>query len=288
MNIHKSKIFSSGWNVAYRPKTGILNDRNTPFEVLKNTYRSWAADPFLIEHNGEVYIFVELYDYIDGRGSIGYHRVGDKNGRWVPVISESYHLSYPQIFRKDGQIYIMPEANASKTLYCYRAVEFPNRWEKLDPIRSGVRYADTSLFQWNGRELALTYQIGNEDYKLKLLDLDNPEKDRAIDISNIELRRPAGAMDNNNHIRPAQNCREDYGKGLIFYQYSLDSNMNYQEVRVAELGPEQLRLSRRLYLDGLHTYNMSENYEVIDIKTRFFNIISIVMRLKWKIRHLRH
>ena len=287
MNIYKSKIFTSGWNVAYRRKTGILEDLETPFEVLKNTYRSWAADPFLFENNGETYIFAELYDYSIGRGSIGYHRIGDKNGQWISVISEPYHMSYPQIFIKNGEIYMMPEANASGMLYCYRAVHFPDQWEKLEPIRTDVRYVDTTLFDWAGKELALAYQVDKEPYQLKLLDLQIPENDHSISVSRINQRRPAGSMDTKRRIRPAQDCDEDYGKALVFYEYSIDENMNYHETEIARITPKQLSLSKHLYLDGIHTYNTSDHYEVIDIKTRIFNLISLLSRVKWKVENLR-
>ena len=37
-------------------------------------------------------------------------------------------------------------------------------------------------------------------------------------------------------------------------------------------------------MDGMHTYNASENYEVVDIKTRRFNILNFVFRLLNKVK----
>ena len=84
-------------------------------------------------------------------------------------------------------------------------------------------------------------------------------------------------------IRPAQDCVEDYGTGIIFYEYGMTSNGEYYEDEVLELKPEQLVLSHTLYLTGMHTYNCTENYEVIDIKTRRFNLLNFIFRLVGKV-----
>ena len=63
----------------------------------------------------------------------------------------------------------------------------------------------------------------------------------------------------------------------------MTSNGEYYEDEVLELKPEQLVLSHTLYLTGMHTYNCTENYEVIDIKTRRFNLLNFIFRLVGKV-----
>ena len=173
MNLHKTKMFADSWNVAYRIKNSdIIHDKESPFIVVENAPHCWAADPFIIERCGKTYIFAELYGIVKGRGVIGYYELTPEESKWKPVIIEPWHLSYPYIYCENNDIYMIPEANESKTLYCYRAIKFPDQWERLAPIRENVRYVDTSLFKWNGKEMALTYQIIDKDhYKLLLLDL---------------------------------------------------------------------------------------------------------------------
>lgn len=290
MNIHQSKLFNDSWNVAFRRKTkGILRDLKTPFIVINNPPHCWAADPFVIEDKGTTYIFAELYDSRRGRGVIGYCELleNDTWTEWRPVIIEPYHLSYPHVYRENNEIYMIPEANQSRTLYCYKAVEFPEKWEKLSPIRENVRYADTSLFQWKEHSFALTYDVENiEDYKLILLDLEHPEYDRVINLSDADYRRPAGRMDSEHSIRVAQNCRNGYGEGLIFYRYGISDENQYSEKQVAELTPNQINLSEKKYLCGMHTYNTSEHYEVIDIKTREFSLESLFGKVKRTIKRI--
>lgn len=281
----KSKIYAESWNVAWRKCSNgnsILNDKKTPFTIIKNSVRYWAADPFLFEHNGEMYIFAELYDYFKRRGVIGFYQLNGKKGKWISVISEDYHMSYPYIFEKDGQVYILPESNASNKLYLYRAVDFPYKWEKSTVIRENMKLADTTLFDCNGKKYALAFDVVSPKSPiLMLLDIEEKSNDRALHLGSVELRRPAGKMISNN-IRPAQNCTDDYGKGIIFYLYSLKDD-EYSEEEIQRVFPEDLSYSQDIYLDGMHTYNRLDNYEVIDVKTRRFNLLNLVSRIIGKI-----
>lgn len=285
----ESKLFAESCNVAWRkkPSGGILSDCKTEFIVLKNGFRYWAADPFIFEYNNEVYIFAELYDYIKRRGVLGYYKLeGKSRGKWKPIIVEDYHMSYPNIFRMGDEVFIMPESNACSELYMYRAVKFPDKWEKCNKLRIGVEYADTTPFEWNGEKKALTYRVTDPYHpELLLLDLEDCTHDRKLELPNVERRRSAGNVFEykGKRIRPAQDCVEDYGTGIIFYEYGMTSNGEYYEDEVLELKPEQLVLSHTLYLTGMHTYNCTENYEVIDIKTRRFNLLNFIFRLVGKV-----
>lgn len=287
MNFYRLPIFAESWNVAYRKKIKgcIIENTNEPFIVIKNSFRYWAADPFVFEFNGRVYIFAELYDYVLRRGVLGYCTVENgKTSKWKPIIVESYHMSYPYIFKKGDDVYIMPEANASGSLYIYKAVEFPDKWVKEKVIRKKVKFADTTPFYFGDNCLALTYQV-NDPYnpKLYLLDLQNQDNDKELDLDNVNLRRPAGRFQEKSEIRVAQNCFDFYGQGIIFYKYKLDNDFVYSEEEIKRFYPEDLVLSKKMFLDGMHTYNYSENYEVIDIKTRRFNLLNFVSRIYGKL-----
>ena len=89
MNGRNSWVFAESWNVAIRNKsTGdILDNTKIPFKVIKNNFRYWAADPFILEKDGKAYIFAELYDYVLRRGVLGYCSIeGDKASKWKPII----------------------------------------------------------------------------------------------------------------------------------------------------------------------------------------------------------
>lgn len=286
--LKETSLYAESWNVAWRQKSrgSILSDKKTEFNVIKNAFRYWAADPFVFEHGEKTYIFAELYDYVKCKGCLGYYELSSSSPKWVSVIEEDYHLSYPYIFENKEGIFIMPESGANKDLTLYKAVSFPDKWEKVDVLRKNVQYGDTTPFEWEDHKYALTYDVENVNYKLVLLDLENEDKDREISCQNINCRRPAGAVFllEGKWIRPAQDCEKGYGKGLYFYEFQMDEHGEYSEKTCEMLSPEQLSLSYKLYRDGMHTYNGSSNYEVKDIKTRRFNILNFLFRILGKVR----
>ncbi len=287
MDIKKSPIYAESWNVAYRKKkvASILDDKYTQFHILPNSFRYWAADPFVFEENGETFIFAELYDYVRRRGVLGYCKLVEEGKcKWQPIIVEDHHLSYPYIFRKGQDIYIMPEAGQSGAVSIYKAIQFPDSWKKVKELRMGVIYADTTPVDLDFSRYALAYDVKNvDDYQLKLVDFQT-QKDVTILVDNVECRRPAGRVFQyrNSWIRPAQYCVGEYGKGLMFYECSLQDN-EFHERLIEKIVPEDLSYTTEIYLEGMHTYNATDRYEVIDIKTRRFNILNFMFRIIGKI-----
>lgn len=288
--LERTSLFAESWNVAWRKKNSgnILNDKDTPFNIIKNDYRYWAADPFLFEFQNETYIFAELYDYIHCRGSLGYCKL-DENSRskWKQIILEDYHLSYPYIVKKENDIYIIPESGANESLYVYIAIQFPDKWKKVKVLRENVQYGDTTPFLWKGHPYALTYDVkDSEKYHLVILDLEDSLQDKMLPYENVEFRRPAGKffMEKKQMIRPAQNCENDYGEGLVFYECGMNGSGEYWENEIQRIVPSDLKYSHEILLDGMHTYNSTDTFEIIDIKTRRFNILNFIFRIISKFR----
>lgn len=293
--LQETPIYAESWNVAFRKKPvgEILDDTQTPFVVIRNNFRYWAADPFVVQWEEKTYIFAELYDYILRRGMLGYCTIsGEKAGKWKPVIRESYHLSYPCVMEYEGKLCLMPESGEGENLTVYEAVRFPDQWKKRTVLRSNVKFADTTPLPCSGRNLALTHRVDDpENPQLTMIDLDGQLGDMPVADSAPLRSRPAGHIfeKDGQWIRPAQfslNIGEDYGKGLIFCRCSLTEDLQYNETELREIRPEELKFDRAIFLDGMHTYNANEQYEVIDIKTRRFNILNFVMRMAGKF--LRH
>lgn len=274
---------AESWNVAVRKTLfgNLMDNFEDEFIVLENGVKTWAADPFIFEKDGKVYVFAELYDYILCRGTIGYCEYnGSSKVKWRQIIVEPFHMSFPFIFEKDNEIYIMPETSANKTISLYKAVNFPNEWEKCNDLLKDDILVDTVLFD--------NYGFTYEDYKdedvvnhLWLCENTNGKLKKRKKITNdIEYARMAGSVfkKDGKMYRPSQNCVGGYGKGLNFVSFSIDGD-EYNESIEKQIFPEDLKLSKKLFLDGMHTYNSSKNYEVIDIKTKRFNIINFVSRI---------
>lgn len=288
-----SKFLEDGWNVAYRqlPEGQIFRETKEQFNIIPNTWRTWEADPFVFQYNGNIYIFAEMFDYIQRRGSIGYTKW--ENGKFTPwkkVISESFHMSYPNVFVWNEEVYMLPETSAAHSLLLYKAVEFPDRWEQNRIIAEDVMWVDTTFFQNNNILYAITTDVSKEDnHKVYLLKFDEHldiiEK-QEIKERNIECSRSAGRFFEyeGKLIRITQDCSEHYGRAIIFSEMNPDEVIEKGVQNVFfYLLPYEVATSKQREWIGLHTYNALQKFEVIDLERRHFNLFGILRRVLGKV-----
>lgn len=289
MLLENTFLSAESWNVAYRAATpgSILTDQTTSFTIIENPLRYWAADPFVMERDGKTYIFAELYDYIRCRGILGFcELIPGKKCRWKPIIIEPFHLSYPCILEHEDKIYLMPESSDDRSLLLYEAVDFPRKWKRVKVLRENVCFADTTPISEDG--LALTHEISVPDSpRLLTIDLNGHRGDVLAENQDVLRSRPAGKpfRVKGRLLRPIQHSwdfDQNYGKSLIFTEVFMDDNY-CRETPVAEITPSDLCYSRPIFLDGMHTYNTSTHFEVVDIKTRRFNLLNLLFRLNRKL-----
>ncbi len=281
------------WYIAVRKAYdgAILSDLDTPFHVFCLPNNGWAADPFVFVKNDVTYVFAEFYDYKFGKGCISYITIDEnliQNCSWKCIIEEPYHLSFPFIFEEDGDIYIMPESNRGNCLSKYKAIDFPDKWEKQD-IDSGHRFADTALFRMNERLFGYTLELKTDtdqagrifSYKKNQIDL----LDEIYSL-NKKNRRLGGAFFecNGRMIKCAQDCTDTYGGALVFSEF-FQTDKKFDEKIIKEIKPQEIKLDKRVKLSGIHTYNCINGVEIIDIKSkrlslvqRFWNLVRKISR----------
>ena len=119
---------------------------------------SFIADPFLFhDDDGSWHMFMEVmrYDLSPKRGVIG-HATSDDGFSWKyqgTVLKEDYHLSFPCVFKWQGEYYVSPQSDGANLPAMYRAKSFPNKWERLGNIfqdltpRSDIN--DHVFFRWD-------------------------------------------------------------------------------------------------------------------------------------------
>lgn len=241
------------YRVAFRKKGkhALLTDAVTPFKAIRNNWRYWVADPFVFEYDGETYIFAELFDYLRRRGVIGYSKLGSNGNfsRWKEIIVEPYHMSYPQIFEYDGEIYIVPETGSGRTLDMYRAVDFPDKWEKSVNLAKDVVFADTTLLNRGGKLYALACDMErtknselvlfgvNENMKLCSTELGCVVNDPVTARAAGEMFEYGGKL-----MRVSQDCSEEYGKRLNFLEVDSDFSSYYREKTVKTVDVKDLNI----------------------------------------------
>ncbi len=270
-----------------RNKIGDIEKRK--WTIIKNPKFGWCADPFLYRHDGEYYIFAEMYMYTRGYGGIGYCKwEGNGFSKWKLIIEEPYHLSYPNIFQYENVIYICPESGMSNEIYLYRCVDFPDKWVKDKVLFEGYDCADTTYISefegkeskalsygitWRGLEKGL-YFFRVEDGKIVIRDDDFVTKDNTY-------ARPAGkfCVEDGTIYRPGQIGEPNYGAGLAIVKCILSDGIYGEEV-VKKTFADQFSFSKCLgEITGVHTYNRLERFEVIDLQYNKFETISRILRI---------
>lgn len=285
------------WCLAFRKRNSKLLFESpkdmSNFTVIKNSLRYWCADPFIIRKDDYNYVFFEMYDRLKRKGAIGYRKI-DSNGKISPmkkVFEDSCHLSYPFIFEKEGNYYIVPESNGKKQLYLLKAVSFPNQWEINKILLNEVRLVDTTFLKYDGQVYMFTTPIVDDNISLlSVSKVYNSIIDRekvAIPVLKDKSRaRMAGSfIDAGNLIRVSQNCSRTYGGGIVFSEISLQKD-HFSEKIISMIDGNGLWVAGRRF-DGIHTYNCNEEYEVIDLKTENkFNLIECFGFLRNKVTSL--
>lgn len=271
------------WTVAYRKRNGekdIINNLSDEFHVIRNNWRYWYADPHLYTFEGKTYLFAEAYDRLKRRGVISYCVLQNQAvSKWKKVLDTGSHLSYPHIFDLDGDIVMIPESYSAEEISLYKAVQFPDKWEKKQVLATCVA-VDSTVFCYNNTRWLLNQQ----DDRLTLYRFESRKllNARAVGAQDM-MNRPAGHLfwHNNKLLRPAQDCREGYGSALLFYDVRCVSDDSYLEELYGFVRPEDIKSDFKGTPKGMHTYNMSSDYEVIDLKCYKSDVWFYLMRPFW-------
>ncbi|MBR6533530.1 MAG: hypothetical protein IKT44_03805 [Clostridia bacterium] len=279
------------WNVAFRrrkPNTTLIDDTKTPFIIIPNTWRYWCADPHLIEFNDNTYVFAELYDRVLRRGVIGYCTInGNTASKWKIALSTPFHLSYPNIFYIDSDVYMIPESYVAKEISVYKAINFPNKWKKVKTLKKDIITVDTTPLCADGENYLLSYLLNDNGDSLQLFKSHNGDLQDCFTIKDAEKQlRPAGNFFKVDNIlyRPAQDCKNGYGCALNFYSVNNISHNNYSETLFKKITPQMITTNSGIIAKGIHTYNFNDKYEVIDIKGYEFDALAYIMRPIWYIK----
>jgi hypothetical protein len=269
-------LFREQWFVAYRPRVNGLGkiDTGPPFKVVRLARDHLLADPFVIERDGEAYIFCEDMTVAEGKGRISYMRLEpDGPGEPVSVLERPYHLSYPFVFEHRGETYMIPEASGARRVDLYRATRFPDEWELADTLLEDLAAVDATLLEHEGR-LWLFANVGtagsaavDELFLYSADSLTGSWEAHPMNpiVSDVRRARPAGRVfrDGGALIRLGQDSSGTYGRRITLNRVEVLSRTSYREREVAAISPDWLPGNL-----ASHTYTFSEQYEVLDGRIR--------------------
>ena len=268
-------LFTEGmiWGVAIRAghKTPLYSGDQEGFVFIPNSLRYWRADPFLFEKNGKTYLFAELFDRFSGKGVIGVASVDSgKCKRFKVCLKKPYHLSYPCVFEVNDTIYMIPESNRGGNVVVYKSVEFPYKWEE-DHILFEEPGVDTTPFFPDAKiqtPLFFTTLNSAGSKANSNLYLIGYKKQKRLLITDEPIARSAGHLiiEGDYFIRPVQDCTLSYGQGLVFKKIIKFDNERFNEIVFSRVYPKQISVNGiEKHIVGIHTYNKTNHYEVIDV-----------------------
>lgn len=208
---------------------------------ITDTPAAFVADPFMVQHDGVWYMFMEVLNPETGCGEVGLATSADALA-WTYrqiVLKEPFHLSYPYVFNWQSDYYMIPETINAGAMRLYRADEFPYRWSCIARLVAGS-FADPSIFRAGDLWWIFTCPTPYQHNSLNLYfasTLTGPwtaHRLNPIIKNDMRRARPAGRVIkvNNRFIRFAQDCVPQYGSSVRAFEILELTPDSYREVEI--------------------------------------------------------
>ena len=134
------------------------------------------------------------------------------------------------------------------------------------------------------KDLLFTYNNSNLfSPKLDIYRLDKESNQYVLFQSILDVDRKLRAAGkifeiNDKIIYPSQNCSVVYGGGVIFHELIINNNsVAFKEI--SEIGSKFASTTMGKRINGIHTYNVCDNYEIIDIRVSYFGLFGLIKKI---------
>ena len=297
--LKKILCFEEIYTIGYRKREGqtLLDSDLLRFNRIPFNDRYWYADPIMVPHEGETYLFMESFDMITQKGTIALSRFGEDGILSEPkvIIEEPYHMSFPMVFSWNGSLYMIPETCGNRSLNLYRCLGDLETWTLEASFPTEEKLVDTAVVSCReDRVELLTAALHPEDpfrckwQKFEIVKGESGyslEADGAFNARKDYDRgyRMAGSLvrENGRVILPTQESTEvDYGAYLYLNDFSGNDLRNLPVLKKVTVDNILLPDVKQKEHIGVHSYALTEDYEVIDM--RYFRFYP--KNRLWKIR----
>lgn len=232
------------------PPPGVENPAFTR-EQVTDLRAAFVADPFLFRDGDTWHLFFEVLDGRTNKGEIGLATSTDAF-HWTYrqiVLREPFHLSYPHVFRWQGEYYMMPETYQTNAVRLYRGDPFPTRWTFAATLLRLPYVVDATVFRYEERWWMLadtSEEFRNDTLRLfHASELTGPweEHPRSPLIQGDAcIARPAGRVHEvgGGLVRFAQSGVPYYGTSVRAFEITRLTLHEYEERALADhpiLGP---------------------------------------------------
>lgn len=283
--LKKIACFEEIYTIAYRRRNGqtLLDSEQLRFDRIPYDDTFWYADPILVTYRGQEYLLMESFDMRTQLGSIACSRFDEAGRLSQPkvILQEPYHMSFPMVFYWKEELYMIPETCGNHSLNLYRCQGDIEKWtlvasfpvaeelvdtvvtvcrdDRVELLCSAVHETHKRKFKWQ------KLQIIREDESFRL------EEDKAFNSGEgYDFgHRMAGSLitEGDTPILPTQESTDvDYGVNLYLNDFSgkdVTCLPVLKKVTVDNILLPDVQQKEQI---GVHSYALSENYEVVDMR----------------------
>lgn len=294
-----------GWSVGYGSSTRFPEKMNIDAKAIysienlkaQNDSTVFLADPFFVKEKDTFYLFFE-HKTSKSNADIGLlTSVDGKNYNYRgTVLSQKFHLSYPQVFKFKEDFYMVPESKQANAVLLYKAQKFPYDWKVCDTLIPNVQLVDPSIYLSDSLNILVASDYAKNMYVYQADSLFGKWKLHKKPIALIGTESRAGGRffaDTKGLILPVQDFSNGYGCGLSLYRFSFKNgdytvkrekkNFLTAKANIKEFnaGMHQLDIQR---LDATHYYYVYDGNRLLS-NSRSLNLWG---PLKWNYLDLKN
>jgi hypothetical protein len=274
LNYIKIKLITKEpkWNIAYKFSDNWKEFNLSDLIKIPNPDNRFLADPFILKEGPVHYCFVEDFDFNLNRGCISVFEISSEGHRFIgEALKENFHLSYPFIFKNNGQLYMCPETHEINEIRIYKCKNFPLEWELEKTIMKNISAVDTSIFfkenQWWLLTNICSAKMNDFTNELHIYSSDHflknnwiPHKNNPVVIDTLKGRNGGLIIDDLDIYRVFQSQGfNKYGESIGLAKISKLTKTYYREDDKFKIKPNFFS-----NIEGTHTFNYHEGLLVID------------------------
>lgn len=212
------------------------------FEIQNDHRFIQVADPFLREVNGILTVYYEK-KHFKKPGTLHLTNLKTRNETKVKLIPdlEGVHLSFPFMFKYNGNNYMLPESHEKEEISVYKE-NANGQFEKHKVLLKGGAFVDSILWQYGDLWFLMTTEMisipnaKDKEYVRRLfysidLEIDFTEHPGSPVTKGRKYGRLGGALIdwNGKQYIPVQNCSNRYGEDINLFEINEISEHVYAE-----------------------------------------------------------
>lgn len=270
---------------------GVFSDK-PKYVWVKNPYAEecWFADPFILDvTDTTITLLVEEMRYAVPKGRIAKLMI-DRGTMTITdmkiILEEPTHLSFPNIMRENGKIYVYPENHDSGELNLY---EYDEKKEQLIKVRTLCKQplTDAVMTDVFGKQQIYSTQMPNPNGNVLNVYEANGKglfiQSQSITFADKHARMAGQFFIYKDKIyRPAQDCNKVYGGAVVIEEVQFGAD----KIQIHYV--KTLKSAHPLLHLGMHTLNEYKGVVVIDVQgSRYVlgRIVDELVKMKKNIKH---